>query len=64
MTFTDAQVETLNAPDMTGILFNAGNPCECGDDADVSTRKNNKKYNVVYNHRCECGAAWSTWTEK
>jgi len=64
MSFTDAQQETLHAPDRRGLHFNSGEPCECGTDADTSTHAV-RKYSdtMLYEHRCACGATWSTWTE-
>lgn len=64
MAFTEEQHVTLQVPDRRGLLFHAGDPCECGESADVST-KSVRKYSdtMLYKHRCSCGARWETWTE-
>ena len=64
MAFSDAQLETMNNASPRGLHFNTGDPCECGADAEVSTRSS-RKYSdsMVYKHKCECGAHWQTWTE-
>lgn len=65
MTFSDMQLETMNGVTPRGLHFNTGNPCECGESADVGTRSQ-RKYSdsMVYKHKCrECGARWETWTE-
>jgi len=66
MSFSDAQVETLNAPDSHGLHFNSGEPCECGTDATVSTRAI-RKYSdtMLYKHKCsKCGNRFTSWTER
>ena len=64
MAFSDAQLETINNTSPRGLHFNCGEPCECGVDADTSTRSL-RKYSdsMLYKHRCSCGAKWETWTE-
>lgn len=65
MAFTDAQLETMNGASPRGLHFNTGDPCECGDEANISTRSRHKySDSMVYKHKCcECGAKWETWTE-
>jgi len=65
MAFSEAQQTTMVQATNRGVLFHAGEPCECAEDADVGTRID-RRYSdtVVYHHRCRvCGAEWETWTE-
>lgn len=67
MAFSEAQQTTMVQASNRGVRFlpDHGRPCECGEDADVSTSIN-RRYSdtVTYHHTCgTCGAQWATWTE-
>ena len=65
MTFSDTQRVTLKTLDRIGLMINAGEPCECGEDAIYGT-KAIPEYSdsMVYQHCCKtCGNKFETWTE-
>ena len=65
MAFSEQEQKSLDQIDSSGLHLNEGRPCECGEDAEYSTRKK-RAYSdsMVYHHTCgTCGNTFSTWTQ-
>ena len=65
MAFTDAQKKSLDQIDRCGLHINAGEPCDCGDEADYKTTMTiGYSDTAMYKHTCRtCGNNFETWTE-
>lgn len=65
MAFSEQEQMSLDQIDSCGLHLNEGRPCECGENAEYSTRRERAfSDSMVYHHRClVCGNSFSTWTE-